>query len=413
MRLLFVSQVYFPEPVWKPHDLASGLVELGHEVTVLTAVPNHPHNRFYEGYRRALLQEEQIDGVRVVRVLHYPYHGRSAGKRTASYLSFALLASTIGPIKIGKPQLIWAFQSPLTVGIPTLWLKVLRGVPVVYEIQDLWPETLAATGMVSSRAVIAAVGVIASGLYHTVDALVVQSPGMKQNLVAKGVSPGKVSVIPNWADEDLYRPVEPDPRLAAAEGMAGRFNVVFAGNLGSAQGLRTLLDAAILLRDHPRIQFVFVGDGVDEPTLRDTTRALGLRNVLYLGRRPAHEMPGLFALASALIVHLKKDPLFAMTIPSKIPAYLASGRPIVAAVEGDAAAVVRDVQAGIVCPPEDPEAIARALVTLDEMSVAARERLGRNGRETFLRSYARRQLIPLYENLFFRVARAAGRSVEI
>jgi glycosyltransferase involved in cell wall biosynthesis len=299
------------------------------------------------------------------------------------------------------------------VGIPTLWLKVLHRVPVVYEIQDLWPETLAATGMVSSRAVLAAVGMMARSVYHAVDALVVQSPGMKQNLVAKGVSPETVAVIPNWADEDLYRPVEPDPRLAAAEGMAGRFNVVFAGNLGSAQGLGTLLDAAILLEDHPRIQFVFVGDGVDEPTLRAKTRARSLRNVLYLGRRPPQEMPGLFALASALIVHLKKDPLFAMTIPSKIPAYLASGRPIVAAVEGDAATVVRDTQAGIVCSPEDPAAIARALVTLDEMSAPARERLGQNGREAFLRSYARRQLIPLYESLFSRIARAAGHRVEL
>jgi glycosyltransferase involved in cell wall biosynthesis len=264
----------------------------------------------------------------------------------------------------------------------------------------MWPETVAATGMLTSRWPLAALGRLARFIYRRADAIIVISPGFRRNLLAKGVPADKIHVIPNWADEDIYRPLPADPRLAEENGMAGRFNVVFAGNLGAAQALENVLNAAQRLRDLSSVQFVFIGSGVEEEALHRRAAALRLDNVRFLGRMPADRMPHFLALADVLLVHLRRDPLFEITIPSKTISYLAVGRPILSATAGDAAEVIEQAGAGLVCPPEDAEALETCVRKLFALPPASRDGMGRRGRAAFEQNYTRRVLIPRYEQLF-------------
>jgi colanic acid biosynthesis glycosyl transferase WcaI len=389
MKILLLTQWYPPEPQKVVSDVAESLRDRGHEVTVLTGFPNYPSGKLYPGYRLKSFQRETIRDVPVIRVPLFPDHSRSGVKRALNFLSFAGSAALLAPWLAPRVDAIYVIHPPLTIGIPAAVLSCLRGVPFIYEIQDMWPETLRATGMVRSQRVLDLLGWCAKRIYRRAAAIRVISPGFRDNLVAKGVPSDKVHVISNWVDTEFYRPVEPDPGLAAQTGMAGRFNVMFAGMIGLAQGLDTVLDAAWLLRDRPEVQFVLVGDGADLDRLQRQTQARGLENVRFLGRYPAEEMPRLYALADLLLVHLRDDPLFRITIPHKVFAYMASAKPVLVAANGDAAEVVASARAGLSCPPSNPQAMADAVRRFCGMSKSERRLLGENARRAACQSYAR------------------------
>jgi glycosyltransferase involved in cell wall biosynthesis len=398
-----LSQWYPPEPESKIHLLACGLAARGHQVTSITGFPNYPGGLLYPGYPLRWRQWEQRDGVRVLRVPLYPNHSRSSAKRFLNYLSFGASASILGAALCGPADVMWVYHPPLTMGIPAWWIGLWRRAPFVYEIQDMWPETLTATGMLSSPRLLNWAGIFAKFVYRRAEALTVISEGFKRNLIDKGVPAEKIHVIPNWADEDTYQPVARDEGLAREFGLADRFNVMFAGTMGPAQALDTVLEAASQARDVPAAQFVFVGDGIDVERLKQAAQARGLDNVRFVERQPSERMPYFFAWAGALLVHLKRDPLFEITIPSKTLAYLACGRPILCGVAGDAADVVREAQAGLIVPPQDAGALAQAVRELWAMPADRREALGRNGRTAFEQRYTRAVLLTRYEALFEEV----------
>lgn len=400
MRLLTLSQWYDPEPNFKGLALATALQAKEHTVTAVTGFPNYPSGKIYPGYRLRWRQWETMNGVRVLRVPLYPDHSYSGVKRILNYFSFALSASTLGAALCGPADVMWVYHPPLTVGIPAWWIGLLRRIPFVYEVQDLWPETLAATGMFRSAAAASWMNRLAQFVYRRAAAITVISPGFKRNLIAKGVPAEKIHVISNWADEELYRPVARDESLAFESGLANRFNIMFAGNIGAAQALETVLEAAELLRDLPRAQFVLIGDGVSVKALRQATQERGLSNVRWIDRQPAERMSHWFALADVMLVHLKRDPLFEITIPSKTMAYLACGRPILCAVAGDTADLVRSAGAGITCAPQDPPELAHAVRDLYAMSCEQREAMGEAGRRAFLENYTQAVLVNRYEALF-------------
>jgi glycosyltransferase involved in cell wall biosynthesis len=294
---------------------------------------------------------------------------------------------------------MFVFHPPLTVGVPALWLSMLRHIPFVFEVQDMWPETLLTTGMANSRLLYRGVGALAKRVYKSAAAITVISPGFKRNLIEKGVPAGKIHVIPNWVDDALYRPLHPDPKLKRESGMEGRFNVIFAGNMGPAQALRTVLDAAQLLQDLPDVQFVFIGDGIQLPELQARVEKAKLRNVRFLERQPAERMAEYFALADVLLVHLKRDPLFDITIPSKTQAYLACGKPILMATGGDAAEIVRTAGAGLLCPSENPTAMAEKVRQFYSMPSAQLHEMGERSRKAFLEQFSQEALLERLEQL--------------
>lgn len=404
MRVLILSFFYQPEPNdVKAHLLGRELVARGHEVVAVTTFPNYPHGEIYEGYKQKLWQWEDKDGVKLARIPLYPDHSRSSIKRALSYLSFMTFASILTPILSGKVDVMWVYHPPLTTGVAGWWTSLVRRVPFVYEIQDMWPETLTSTGMISNSTALNVLAGIARFLYRRSAGITVISPGFKQNLIEKGVPEEKITVVPNWADEEVYKPLPRDPELGTKYGLEGKFNVIFGGNMGPAQGLHTVIQAAEMLQTTPEIQFVFIGDGLALPELQAAVQERNLGNVRFIERQPSDKMPQFFAWADALLVQLKDDPLFAITIPSKTLAYLACGRPIICAVPGDGADVVRDAEAGIVCPPEDASALAKAVTALYTMPRLDREAMGAAGRRYFLDHFTRKILVDRYEALFGQI----------
>lgn len=365
MQILLLSQWFDPEPAFKGLAFARALSGLGHKVHVLTGFPNYPGGHLYEGYRVRLRQQEAMEGIGVTRVPLYPSHDKSPVRRVGNYMSFALSAATIGIHSVPRPDVAYVYTPPPTVGLAAATLRILRGAPFVLDIQDLWPDTLGATGMVESRFAMKAVDWLCRRLYDRASRIAVLSSGFKRKLIERGVSPDKIELIYNWCDEGAFCAPASEELDGKEACSPDRFTVVFAGTMGYAQGLSSVLRAAelVALRDS-RVQFVFVGGGVDVERLEREAAAMGLRNVKFLPRRPAAAAAALLRSADALLVHLRDDPLFSITIPSKTQAYLAVGRPIVMAVRGDAAALVEEAQAGVCVPPEDPEALARAICAL-------------------------------------------------
>ncbi|WP_437948721.1 glycosyltransferase family 4 protein [Sorangium sp. So ce296] len=404
MRVLLISQWYHPEPISRAHLLAEALAARGHEVTSITAFPSYPHGRLYPGYRQRLWDVEHVSGTRVIRLPIYLDHSRSRLRRTLNYASFGVSTALLGPALAGRADVAWVHNPPPSLAVAASWLAALRGIPWVYEVQDLWPETAAASGMLGNPHVFAGIDRVNRALYRRAASLIVISPGLARALTRKGVPADKVHLIPNWADDRIYQPVEPDPQLAAEHGLTGRFVVLFAGNMGAAQALFSVLDAAALLRDLDDVRFVMVGDGIDAPRLRREAEARALSNIVFIGQQPHERMPQFFALADVLLSHLKRDPCFELTIPSKIPAYMAAGRPVLVAASGDPAELVRDSGGGLACEPEDPAALAAAVRRLRDMTPEARRAMGEAGRRHFLRWFTRDALVTRYEEVFARAA---------
>lgn len=402
MRILIVTFFYHPEPNdVKAHILAKNLVKLGHDVTVITTFPNYPDGKIYAGYKQKWRQWEEKDNVSILRVPLYPDHSRSGLKRALSYSSFMFNAAFLGMLLTSKCDVIWAYNPPLTTIVSGFWLSLVKRSPYVIEIQDMWPETLASTGMFSNKTGLKIIGRIAKFLYRFSSGITVISNGFKDNLVAKGVPSEKVHVLPNWtANEDIYIPQSKDLSLSEQYGLSNKFNVIIAGNLGPAQSLETVIDAAELLRDLPNLQIVFIGDGLELPKLKDSVNQKQLNNVLFIPRQPSTKIPEFLAWADVLLVHLKDDPLFHMTIPSRTMSYMACGRPIICALAGDGADIIRDAEAGLICTPENAVEVAEAIEKMYNMPVDEREQLGLNARSAYEAKYHSAVQVSKYEEIF-------------
>jgi len=380
MRILLLTQWFDPEPANKGLVFAQELIRLGHEVEVLTGFPNYPGGKLYDGYKVRLVQREIMDGVPIIRVALYPSHDSSGLRRFANYLSFSLSAAILGPLLVKPADVAYVCQHPATIILPAISLRVFRGIAFVCDVQDLWPDSLVATGMFTHPIGLSLVQSLCNITYRLAAHIVVLSPGYKKVLCKRGVPADKIDVVYNWCEKTplgMYRHTEDWTRDL---GMAGRFNVTFAGTMGKAQALRAVLDAAAIVSKHaPIVQFLFIGAGVEVEQLKEYASRRQLNNVRFVPRVPKSEIGKVLRLADVLLVHLKEAPLFEITIPSKTQGYLEVGRPILMGVRGDAADLIEAAGAGIACTPEDPESIANGVLSLFSLSPAEREAMGAAG----------------------------------
>jgi len=393
-----LTQYFWPES-FRINDLALALVERGHAVTVLTGMPNYPAGRLYPGYGPFRPAEERHDGVRILRVPLLPRGLHRAWRLALNYLSFTLSASLLGPLRCrGAFDVLFVYEpSPILIGIPALVLRRLKRVPLLLWVQDLWPESLSATGAVRSAVMLRAVARLVRFIYRGCDRVLVQSRGFVDRVVAVGAEPARVRYLPNWA-EGLYEPVELEEDAPERREVPGGFLVLFAGNIGAAQSFETILEAARRLRELPDLHWVVVGDGHRKAWVAERVRALGLeRNVHLLGPRPVAAMPRYLALGNVLLVTLRRDPIFELTIPTKLQSYLACARPVLAALGGEGARLVEESGAGLTCPAEDPSALAEGVRQLHAMPAEVREALGRRGREYYLAHFGREALVTRVE----------------
>ena len=403
MKILILTQWFTPEPDFKGLPFAKELARRGHEVQVVTGFPNYPEGKLYAGYRIKLVQYEQIDGISVIRVPLYPSHDSSSIRRVLNYISFALCAAIMAPLLVKRADVVYAYHAPATIALPAMVLKLLRNIPFVYDINDLWPDSLAASNMLNNRFLLKGVELWCELTYRMANQIVVNAPGSKAKLVGRGVPESKVAVIYNWCAE-TQRAVTQNETVVGERELNGRFNFVFAGTMGKVQALDAVIDAAKIVYLHqPHIQFVFIGGGTEVERLKGRLTSEGIKNCLFLLRRPLAEIGAILELADVLLIHLQDKPLFEITLPSKTQAYMAAGRPILMAVRGDAADLVRTADAGVCCAPENPEELAQAALSFYAMPKSERERMGENGRKFYQRELSLKIGAEKFDQLFNKV----------
>ncbi|MGL1028202.1 glycosyltransferase family 4 protein [Vibrio vulnificus] len=398
MKILLLTQWFDPEPTFKGLLFAQSLRDQGHEVEVLTGFPNYPGGKVYDGYKISLYQKEIMDGIVVHRVPLYPSHDSSALKRVFNYISFAASSFLIGLIKTKKIDVIYSYHPPLTTSLSALLLSFFKRVPFVVDIQDLWPDTLAATGMINNRKVLKIVDMACRLVYRRAAKIVVLSPGFKQRLISRNVPENKIEIIYNWCNEPALNNYQECPMPLPSN---GKLNLVFAGNLGFAQGLPAIIDAAeILMRNNVAVNVVFVGDGIAKAESIEQGQSKGLDNVYFLPRVPMTQVGNILNQADILLVHLNDDELFRITIPSRTQANLAIGKPIVMGVKGDAADLIDMAGAGITCEPNNPQSLAGAIQQLVEMTSQERELMGLNAKNFYYDNLSLQQGVSRFISIF-------------
>lgn len=403
LRIAVVSQYFYPE-VFRVNDLVEELVERGHEVHVLTGQSNYPSGVFARGYGGLRPRRKQLLGANVVRV---PLTARGSGsgvRLLINYLTFAVSATLLGPFLMrGRFDVVFTNQlSPVTVAAPGLAIACQKRATSVIWVQDLWPQTVFAMGVIKGSFLKRLTTKFTSFLYRGMDIVLVQSPAFRKPIEEQGVLPAQIEYVPNWA-EDLYRPVSVPADAPERETMPDGFNVLFAGNLGEAQGLETLVKAIDLLRDFPDINWIILGDGRRLAWLREAVASAGVEHrVLLLGRKPVEAMPTWFALADVLLATLKSDPVFDSTIPSKLQSYLACGRPIVASMDGEGARVIEESGAGKTAAAGDAKALASAIRELFETTVEDRLNMSDHALTYYQDHFSRSEVISTIENVMTR-----------
>ena len=385
MKVLVLSQYFWPES-FRINEVAATLAAIGCEVSVLTGQPNYPEGVIFDGYSAFRTDRETHGGIDIYRMPLIP-RGKGGGARLIlNYLSFLLAASILGPWALrGRHfDVIFVYgTSPILQAIAGVVLKRFKRAALVIWVQDLWPESLMATGFVQNRALLRGVGIVVGWIYRNASLLLVQSEAFVSHVKAiAGHTP--VHYHPNPGDAVVATvTAHCAPSLLLGPG----FNVVFAGNLGTVQALDTILNAAEMLLHLNDIRFVLVGSGGQSDWLQRQVAARGLTNVLLTGRFPAEAMPAIFAQASALLVSLIRSPIMELTIPSKIQAYLAAGRPIIAALDGEGARVVRLAGAGLSCAAEDARAMADSVLVLQATPAAKLREMGESGRSYYMQHF--------------------------
>ena len=379
MRVLVVSQYFWPEN-FRINAIVESLVERGVEIEILTGKPNYPEGVIFSGYRAWGCQREQWKGATLYRVPLLPRGRNSRLGLLVNYLSFIFFGLICGPWLVRKRHydVIFVYGlSPIMLAIPAHFIGWLKGKKVIIWIQDLWPESLSATGHVRNRHIIGAVRQVVRFVYRHADLLLVQSRAFEAPVraLASGIP---IVYYPNSVDETFAMPatVEAPPIRGLDEG----FSVMFAGNIGAAQAVGVIVETASLLKEYTDIHFVVLGDGSSREWMLKEVQQRGLSNLHLPGKFPVETMPGFMQKASVLLVTLADQPIFAATVPNKVQAYMAAGRPIIACLNGEGARLVVEAGAGLATPAEDPGALAGTILHLYRQSLDEREKMGDNGR---------------------------------
>jgi colanic acid biosynthesis glycosyl transferase WcaI len=383
-------------------DLATDLVEQGNEVTVITSMPHYGRREISTEYRGRMLHRSDFKGVDLWRTYVYVPPNPSGFQRGINYLSFTFMSIVAG-LMAKKPDVILCVNPPITVGFSGWLLSLFRRAPMVFNVQDVWPDCLVIIDKLRSPLLIRIFKYLEKFIYRVSSRVTALSEGMKENLTRKGVPAEKVVVIPNWSDVETIRPVERENGFRAAQGLNGEFVVMFAGNLGFIAMLDKVLEAAKLLENDPHIQFLIVGEGNAKADLVARAGELGLKNVRFLPTQPKEVLPQMLGAADLSLVTLNRR-LGQLNVPSKTYSIMASARPVLASVpeNSEIARLVEVAGCGEGVPPEDPQSLAQAISRLSGQPEKLRI-YGANGRRYVEERLARRRLTTQYHNLLREV----------
>jgi colanic acid biosynthesis glycosyl transferase WcaI len=398
LKILYISQYFPPEmgaPAARVSELSRHWARAGHQVTVLTGFPNHPTGQVPHDYRskfRRLVTREWIDGVSVVRTWLLPFPNRKTYQRVLNYTSFCFSAAATGMF-VSRPELVIGSSPQLLVALSAWWIALCKRVPFIFEVRDLWPESLAAVGVGGTNSWMWRLLMgIAGFLYRKSNHIVVVSPAFRDHLVERWKVPSaKISVIGNGVETGLFSPQQTDPTLRQALRLEGKFVVSYIGTLGMAHGLESLLEAAaILQRSSPEVLFLLVGEGADKDRIAASAQSRNLTNVRFLGQQPRERIPAYIGASDACLVLLRKAELFKTVIPTKMLEFMSCARPLILGVDGQARKIMDEAEAGLFVEPENVADLVDAVTRLLS-NPALRDFLGGNGRRHVLEKYSRKQ----------------------
>ncbi len=398
MKILYVSQYFPPEmgaPAARAAELSRLWVREGHEVTVLTGFPNHPTGVVPPEYRkqiRRLVMRENVDGIDLVRTWLLPLPNRKAHERMLNYSSFCLSSAMTGSF-LEKPDVVIGSSPQLLVGLAAWWIARSNGVPFIFEVRDLWPESLVAVGAGNPGSILHRVlARVAGFLYRNCDHVVVVTPAFKSYLARHwGVPLSKISVVENGVDTRLFSPEMAGHTLRQQLAGEGKFVVSYIGTLGMAHGLETLLETARLLQHRaPEVLFLLVGEGSEKQKLISLAHSQNLTNLRFVDQQSHGRIPAYIAASDVCLVMLKKAELFKTVLPTKLLEFMSCARPVLLGVDGEARRIMDEANAGLFVEPQNASALAEAVMRLAANPSLCNE-LGRNGRHYVVRYFSRQQ----------------------
>ena len=411
MKILYLSQYFPPEmgaPAARVSELSRHWAKAGHDVTVLTGFPHYPSGVVPQEYRaklRHLIMREDLDGVRVERTWLATLPNRRTWERVLNYTSFTVSAALRGSF-LDSPDVVIATSPQLLECLAGLWIATLRRVPFVFEVRDLWPESLTLDANSGLNLMVRTVlSKISYFLYRRSSHIVVVTPAFKKYLIEHyNVAPEKISIVMHGVEPDVFTPSGETDSVVEEFQLGGRFVVSFIGVLGNAHGLRTVAYAAARLQEtRPEVLLLLVGEGADKSSVEALAATMGLKNLLIIGQQPRSKIPALIRASSVCLVLLKKSQVFKTVIPTKLLEFMACGRPVILGVEGQARELVEKADCGVCVPPEDSASLAGAIEQLYS-DPELRERLGGNGRDYVVRHLSREQTARDYITVLQRVA---------
>ncbi|MEE3326121.1 MAG: glycosyltransferase family 4 protein [Myxococcota bacterium] len=393
MRILFISHYFPPEvnaPASRTHEHCRQWVEEGHDVTVITGVPNHPTGQLFGGYKNRFIQEESIDGIRVIRTWMLLTSNAGFAKRILNFLLFALM-SVIASFKVRKPDVVIATSPQFFCGLAGAVTARIKRRPFILEIRDLWPKSIVELDQISEGPALDFLQWLERRMYQSADGIVVNTRAFVDHITQLGYPKDQIEIVYNGIDAGRFKPQGPSNELRARFDLEGRFTVGYLGTLGLAHGLGTLLETAENLRDQPEIAFLLIGDGAEKKKLEALIEEKKLPNVRLLGLQPREMMPAWIATTDILLVCLRDLPVFETVIPSKIFEFLAQERPVIVAARGEIRQMTETSGVALTIDPEDPEALAYAIDEIRREPEAARER-AEKGRIWVEENFVRRDL---------------------
>jgi glycosyltransferase involved in cell wall biosynthesis len=400
MRVLIVSQFFWPEN-FKINDVAKGLKERGHKVSVLTGIPNYPKGKFYKGYSFFKMKQEDYEGITIYRSSVIPRGSGSSIKLFLNYFSLALFASIRILFVREKFDRILVFEaSPITIGIPAIVAKFKFKAPIYFWVQDLWPESIAAAGGISNKSILSLVDKLTRFIYSNSKMILVQSKAFIPYIINQGVSIKKMVYLPN-STENFYKKVKDKNKFIDLIPKDGPV-LMFAGNIGEAQGFDTIIKSAKHLDENGvKLNWVILGDGRQKNTIIKRIEGLGIQDrFLFLGSFPSEDMPHFFIHSDALLVTLKKSTIFSYTIPSKIQSYMACSKPIIASLDGEGGRIVLEAKCGMVSPSEDFISFSKSIIDFLELSSIEKDQMGKNARLYFKNEFEREKQLDKLINIF-------------
>jgi glycosyltransferase involved in cell wall biosynthesis len=396
MRILILSHYYTPEvnaPASRTSEHSRAWARAGHQVTVVTCAPNHPRGKIYPGYKNRLFHREMVDGVEVVRLWTLLFANEGFVLRTLNYLSFLVAATAAAPF-LPEPDVIVSTSPQFFCGLAGRVLRAFKRRPWVLEIRDLWPESIVTVGAMRKGLAVRFLEALEANAYRRADGIVVVADSFVDHVAERRRRREAIHVIKNGVDLDLFRPGD-GAEIRERFDLGDRIVASYVGTHGMAHGLDTVLDAAALLRDDPRIAFLLVGDGAERAGLAERAREMGLDNIRIVGQLPKRDMPAVWSATDVSLILLRKRETFTKVLPSKMFEAMAMARPIVLGVEGEAAALLGAAESGLAVEPENAEALATAVRRL-AADAELRARLGANGAEHVRRHYDRAALALRY-----------------